>query len=85
LTEPGGTDEGAARRTVVERPQRGCSSRARASCKENRDVYIRGDDRVYEATSFISVLSMPILIEELVPRIAAAADGEPDTSTDQQG
>jgi iron complex transport system substrate-binding protein len=54
-----------------------------AVSKENRDVYIRGDDRVYEATSFISVLSMPILMEELVPRIAAAADGDPDTSTDQ--
>jgi iron complex transport system substrate-binding protein len=54
-----------------------------AVSKEDRDVYIRGDDRVYEATSFISVLSMPILMEELVPRIAAAADGDPGTSTDQ--
>jgi iron complex transport system substrate-binding protein len=54
-----------------------------AVSKEDRDVYIRGDDRVYEATSFISVLSMPILMEELVPRLAAAADGDPATSTDQ--
>jgi hypothetical protein len=29
------------------------------------------------------VLSMPILMEELVPRLAAAADGDPATSTDQ--
>jgi iron complex transport system substrate-binding protein len=52
--------------------------------KEGRDVFIRVKDRVYEATSFPSVLSMPILLEELVPRLAAAADGDPSTSTDQQ-
>jgi iron complex transport system substrate-binding protein len=56
-----------------------------AVSQEDRDVFIRGDDRVYEATSFISVLSMPILMDELVPRIAAAADGDAKTSTDQQG
>jgi iron complex transport system substrate-binding protein len=53
--------------------------------KQDRDVFIRGDDRVYDATSFVSVLSMPTLMKELVPRIAAAADGDPATSTDQQG
>ena len=36
------------------------------------------------ASSFVSVLSMPTLIEELVPRLAAAADGDPSTSTAQQ-
>ena len=51
--------------------------------KEGRDVFIRKDDRVYEATSFPSVLSMPLLMKELVPRLAAAADGDPATSTDQ--
>jgi iron-siderophore transport system substrate-binding protein len=51
--------------------------------KEGRDVFIRLKDRVYEATSFPSVLSMPTLIKELVPRLAAAADGDPKTSTDQ--
>jgi iron complex transport system substrate-binding protein len=51
---------------------------------EGRDVFIRLKDRVYEATSFPSVLSMPLLLEELVPRLAAAADGDPATSTDQQ-
>ena len=45
--------------------------------KEARDVFIAADDRVYDATSFVSVLSMPTLIEELVPRLAAAADGDP--------
>ena len=51
--------------------------------KEDRDVFIGGKDRVYEATSFVSVLSMPTLMKELVPRLAAAADGDPKTSTDQ--
>jgi iron complex transport system substrate-binding protein len=53
--------------------------------KEGRDVFIAGDDRVYDATSFVSVLSMPTLIDELVPRLAAAADGDPATSTAQEG
>jgi iron complex transport system substrate-binding protein len=52
--------------------------------KQDRDVFIRGDDRVYNATSFVSVLSMPTLMDELVPRLAAAADGDAATSTDQQ-
>jgi iron complex transport system substrate-binding protein len=53
--------------------------------KEDRDVFILGDDRVYNATSFVSVLSMPSLLEELVPRLAAAVDGDPSTSTAQDG
>lgn len=52
--------------------------------KEGRDVFVRAKDRVYEATSFPSVLSMPLLLKELVPRLAAAVDGDPSTSTDQQ-
>jgi iron complex transport system substrate-binding protein len=52
--------------------------------KEERDVFIRKNDRVYEATSFPSVLSMPLLMKELAPRLEAAVDGDPQTSTDQQ-
>ena len=52
--------------------------------KEERDVFIRLEDRVYESTSFPSVLSMPTLMKELVPRLAAAVDGDPSTSTDEQ-
>ena len=52
--------------------------------KEGRDVFVGAKDRVYEATSFPSVLSIPGLLKELVPRLAAAADGDPSTSTDQQ-
>lgn len=53
--------------------------------KEERDVFVLEQDRVYEAMSFPSVLSMPTLMKELVPRLAAAVDGDPATSTDQQG
>ncbi len=48
-------------------------------------MFILADDRVYEPTSFVSVLSMPTLMEELVPRLAAAIDGDPATSTAQEG
>lgn len=52
--------------------------------REGRDVFVKTSDRVYEATSFPSVLSMPLLLRELVPRLAAAADGDPSTPTDEQ-
>jgi iron complex transport system substrate-binding protein len=52
--------------------------------KEGRDIFIHKKDRVYDATSFPSVLSMPTLLDEMVPRLAAAADGDPKTSTDEQ-
>ena len=52
--------------------------------KQARDVFILLKDRVYEALSFPSVLSMSLLMEELAPRLAAAVDGDPSTSTDQQ-
>lgn len=51
--------------------------------KEARDVFIGGKDRVYDSSSFVSVLSMPTLLKELVPRLAAAVDSDPKTSTDQ--
>lgn len=52
--------------------------------KQERDVFVLKTDRVYEALSFPSVLSMPLLMKELAPRLAAAVDGDPSTSTDQQ-
>lgn len=51
--------------------------------KEGRDIFVLEKDRVYEALSFPSVLSMPTLLKEFVPRLAAAVDGDPKTSTDQ--
>jgi iron complex transport system substrate-binding protein len=46
---------------------------------EGRDVFLPETGDLYEATSFISVLSIPLLVDELVPRLAAAADGDPAT------
>ncbi len=48
---------------------------------EGRDVFLAETGALYEATSFISVLSIPFLVDELVPKLAAAADGDPATST----
>jgi iron complex transport system substrate-binding protein len=48
---------------------------------EGRDVFLPEDGELYEATSFISVLSIPLLVDELVPKLAAAADGDPATET----
>jgi iron complex transport system substrate-binding protein len=47
--------------------------------KEGRDVYLPENGTLYEATSFISVLSIPLLVDQLVPKLAAAADGDPRT------
>jgi iron complex transport system substrate-binding protein len=46
---------------------------------EGRDVFLPEAGELYEATSFISVLSIPLLVDELVPKLAAAADGDPAT------
>jgi iron complex transport system substrate-binding protein len=48
---------------------------------EGRDVFLPETGTLYEATSFLSVLSIPLLIDELVPKLAAAADGDPSTPT----
>jgi iron complex transport system substrate-binding protein len=48
---------------------------------EGRDVFLPEKGELYEATSFISVLSIPLLVDELVPKLAAAADGDPATET----
>src|ERR671915_770787 len=49
---------------------------------EGRDVFLPEKGTLYEATSFISVLSIPLLVDELAPKLAAAADGDPATPTD---
>jgi iron complex transport system substrate-binding protein len=49
---------------------------------EGRDIFIPETGELYEATSFISVLSIPLLIDQLVPKLAAAADGDPATDPD---
>jgi iron-siderophore transport system substrate-binding protein len=53
-----------------------------AVSREGRDVFLAETGELYEATSFISVLSIPVLVDQLVPKLAAAADGDPKTATD---
>lgn len=50
--------------------------------KQGRGVFIEEnyDDDLYGATSFVSVLSLPIVLDQLVPKLAAAVDGNPATS-----
>jgi iron complex transport system substrate-binding protein len=53
-----------------------------AVSREGRDIFLPETGELYEATSFVSVLSMPLLIDQLVPKLVAAADGDPATETD---
>jgi iron complex transport system substrate-binding protein len=53
-----------------------------AVSREGRDIFLAETGELYEATSFVSVLSIPVLIDQLVPKLAAAADGDPGTVTD---
>ncbi|MGW6278227.1 iron-siderophore ABC transporter substrate-binding protein [Kribbella sp. NPDC055071] len=49
---------------------------------QGRDVFIEAnyDDPLYNATSFGTVLSLPIVLDQLVPKLAAAVDGNPATT-----
>jgi iron complex transport system substrate-binding protein len=49
--------------------------------RQGRDVFVPEGDPLYDATSFQTVLSIPFLLDGLVPRLAAADDGDPTTST----
>jgi len=53
--------------------------------KQGRDIFIEEKGPLYESTSFISVLSMPTLLKGLVPLLANAVDGDPQTPTDGSG
>jgi iron complex transport system substrate-binding protein len=50
--------------------------------KEGRDIFTTPGDGVYEAFSFLTVLSMGYLLANLSPRLSTALDGDPGTSTD---
>jgi iron complex transport system substrate-binding protein len=47
--------------------------------KEGRDIIFTGSNQMYDALNFSSVLSLPYVIDELVPYLAAAVDGDPET------
>jgi iron complex transport system substrate-binding protein len=76
--------------TVVWFPSKGGTAKLKADPlyknlkvrSEGREVFIEEDydDQLYGATSFVSVLSLPIVLDQLVPKLAAAVDGNPATN-----
>ncbi len=50
--------------------------------KEGREIFTEPGDNVYEAFSFLTVLSVGFLVENLAPRLKAAVDGDPKTTGD---
>ena len=48
------------------------------AAKEGRDIFL--DGTLSAALSFSSVLSLPYVLDELVPQLAAAVDGDPKTT-----
>ena len=44
--------------------------------RDRHDLFVENLDELGGATSFVSVLSLPFLIDEMVPRLAAAVAGE---------
>ena len=51
---------------------------------EGRTVWFRTSDMGTTPFSFLTVLSLPYLLERFVPRVAAAVDGDPATATDEK-
>lgn len=47
--------------------------------REGRDIYLDGEDALIGALSFSSPLSLPYALEQLVPRLVSAVDGDPAT------
>ncbi|MEV4174796.1 iron-siderophore ABC transporter substrate-binding protein [Nonomuraea sp. NPDC049709] len=49
--------------------------------KEGREVYLPENTPPSDAVAFLTVLSLPYVLDTLVPRLAAAVDGDPATKT----
>ena len=47
--------------------------------REERDLFLINGGPLYDAFSFSSVLSLPFLLDEIAPDLAAAVDGDPAT------
>ncbi|MEV8373794.1 iron-siderophore ABC transporter substrate-binding protein [Kribbella sp. NPDC056861] len=50
--------------------------------KQGRDVFIEEnyDNDLYGATTFVSILSLPTVLDQLIPQLAKAVDGDPATT-----
>ncbi len=46
---------------------------------QGRDVFVENGELLGGATSFVTALSLPYLLDNLVPQLAAAVDGKPAT------
>jgi iron complex transport system substrate-binding protein len=53
--------------------------------EEERVVYLDLEDELSGALGFSSPLSLPFLLDEAVPKLAAAADGDPSTTAPDPG
>lgn len=52
---------------------------------QGRTIFFPGvDDPIYGALAFSSVLSLPYALEHLIPKLAAAVDGDPATTAPSQ-
>ena len=51
--------------------------------RQGRTIWLRTGDDATLPFSFLTALSLPYLLASFVPRVAAAADGDPATSTEQ--
>ncbi|HVE97538.1 MAG TPA: iron-siderophore ABC transporter substrate-binding protein [Pseudonocardiaceae bacterium] len=47
---------------------------------QSRDISLVNGTDVYDASNFVTVLSLPLLLDRLVPMLAAAVDGNPTTA-----
>jgi iron complex transport system substrate-binding protein len=46
---------------------------------EGRDIFLTETNALYDAMNFNTVLSLPFVLDGLVPQLAAAVDGDPET------
>lgn len=46
---------------------------------EGRDIFLPETNALYDAMNFNTVLSLPFVLDGLVPELAAAVDGDPET------
>ena len=51
--------------------------------KQGREVYVKESSDYGNSVSFVSVLSLPYMLERLVPQLAAAVDGDTATKVSQ--
>jgi iron complex transport system substrate-binding protein len=49
------------------------------AANEGRDIFLPETDAIYDALNFNTVLSLPFVLDGLVPQLAAAVDGDPAT------